>query len=393
MMAERDTNRNAVMTRVRRPRLESSILGLLSIFVLCGILTAGLWPFHRPANQIDWLKNGNGLRFGRHGTVLTSGPFTATSSSLDETSCSFEIWLEPRLADASSTILAFDSPENTRQFSLHQSEADLALRIGSPNQHVQAKGAAAVYVDEVFRKRKLLFIAISSGGQGTKIYVNGALARTARQFRISTKDCSGQLVFGTSPVVNDSWSGQLRGVAIYEQELTFAQVSRHFETWTAKGRPFIDSDEHILALYLFDEHHGRIVHDRSGSGMDLQIPERYMILREKSLEPPWKEWYTGWSYWKNVGINIAGFVPLGFFFCAYLTTTRQMSRPALITIILGAAVSLTIEVLQAYLPTRDSGMTDLITNTLGTGLGVALFRWKATLLSEALNRIAPDAVR
>jgi glycopeptide antibiotics resistance protein len=66
---------------------------------------------------------------------------------------------------------------------------------------------------------------------------------------------------------------------------------------------------------------------------------------------------------------------------------KQMSRPALVTIIFGAAVSFTIEALQAYLPTRDSGMTDIITNTLGTGLGVVLYHWKAALLSEALDRV------
>jgi glycopeptide antibiotics resistance protein len=112
-----------------------------------------------------------------------------------------------------------------------------------------------------------------------------------------------------------------------------------------------------------------------------------LILRQKFLEPLWEEFHSDWSYWKSVGINIGGFIPLGFFVCAYLTIVRQLTRPALVTIILGAAVSVTIEVLQAYLPTRDSGMTDILTNTLGTGLGVALYRWPATFLNKALNSL------
>jgi hypothetical protein len=374
------------MTGPSQRTLELRILGLLCIFILCGILVAGLWPFHAPINAVTWLTNANGLRFGDDGTVVTFEPFR-TSGSADGAPCSLEIWLRPRLAEDSSTILAFFTPQHPVQFSLNQSMANLALQKESRNAHLPENDASLVFVDEVFRQRMLVLMAVSSGEQGTKIYVDGSLAKTAPQFRLSTKDFAGQLVLGTSPVVNDTWSGELRGLAIYQRELTAAQVSRHFATWTTNGRPDIGQNEGLLALYLFDELQGRVVHDRSGSGIDLTIPERYMILREKFLEPPWKEFHRHWGYWKNVLINIGGFIPLGFFFCAYLTLAKHVRRPALLTVIFGAATSLTIEVLQAYLPTRDSGMTDLMTNTLGAAIGVMLYRWKAPLFAQTLGAL------
>jgi hypothetical protein len=364
------------------------ILGVLCTLVLCGILVAGLWPFHAPINDVTWLENADGVEFGSHGTLVSSKAFRPLSSG-DETFCSLEISLRPRSLDDSSTILAFFTPEPGIQFSLDQFGVDMALQIRSQNPNSRARGArSGVYVRDVFLSRELLLIAIASGVAGTSIYVDGVLLGAIPQFRLSTGDCSSQLVLGTSPVVNRSWSGQLRGLAIYNQELTATQVSRHFESWTAKKRFDVGQDEHVAALYLFNEHQGRIVHDSSGSEINLAIPERFSIVHEKFLEPPWQEFHNDWGYWKNVLINIGGFVPLGFLFYAYLAMAKRSGLPALTTVMLGAAVSLTIEVLQAYLPTRDSGMTDIITNTLGSGIGVMLYRWKAGLVMDIVHRIA-----
>lgn len=38
----------------------------------------------------------------------------------------------------------------------------------------------------------------------------------------------------------------------------------------------------------------------------------------------------------------------------------------------GTVLSLVIEILQAYLPTRNSSLSDLIYNSFGTGLGIIL---------------------
>lgn len=364
---------------------QTKILGALCILILCGILIAGLWPFHSPLNEVTWLGDENGLRFGRHGTILSSGPFTL-SGPQDQTSAALEMWIQPS-AENERTLLAFSTPEHPRQFLIRRYRSGIVLRsefLDRPDQN----RAVEIYVADVFQDRQPILLTVTSGSGRTAIYTNGALLNISSYFHFSAKHFNGRMVFGTSPVDSDAWPGLLRGLAFYTQDLTAAQVSRHFETWSTKGRPDLSQNEQVLALYLFDEHRGSIVHNRSGPGVDLFIPERYMIVYEKLLEPLWEEFRPAtWSYWKNVLINIGGFIPLGFFFCAYLTVTSQTSRPAIATIILGAAVSLTIEVLQSFLPTRDSGMTDLITNTLGTGLGVILYRWNAALLVRVLHRV------
>jgi glycopeptide antibiotics resistance protein len=114
----------------------------------------------------------------------------------------------------------------------------------------------------------------------------------------------------------------------------------------------------------------------------LYIPERYTELKHTLLRWPWDEYYPGWTYWKDVLMNIVGFMPLGFFLCAYLSLGLRFGRPGLITILFGFTVSLTVEILQAYLPTRDSGMTDIITNTMGTTLGVLVFRYTGLALGS-----------
>jgi VanZ family protein len=59
----------------------------------------------------------------------------------------------------------------------------------------------------------------------------------------------------------------------------------------------------------------------------------------------------------------------------FLKTARQRRLSSyMIPAILGMGISLAIELSQAYLPTRDSSLTDVVLNSAGTILGVVIFQ-------------------
>jgi hypothetical protein len=356
--------------------IQAKLLPVICACVLLGILVAGLWPFHTPRNAVSWLGKGNGLLFGKHGSIVSASPFR-TRAAQGDNSCSLQILLDPSRIDsgAGGMILAFYSPERqVTSFALRQWRRGLVLvHEGQGNSGKRTE----IYLGDVLSGQKPVVVTITSGEAGTATYTDGRLIKKLANFAISNQDLTGQFVIGNSPTTAYSWSGQLRGLAIYNRELSAAEVSQSSVDWI-KGSD-VDSTKRAgaIARYLFDEENGNVVRNEVDSSTNLLIPERFFVLHPEFLERPWDEYRPGWRYWKNIAINVVGFIPLGFVFYAYLSQVRQAKHPAGLTIGLGFAVSLTIEVLQAFLPTRDSGMTDLITNTFGTALGVMAFGPKA----------------
>jgi VanZ family protein len=345
--------------------IKSNLLIVICCAVLCTILTLGLWPFRSPKNQVYWLENRNGIRFGRYGTVASFRVFDGTSGP----GSSIEIWLQPRRIWDSGTFLAFYNPTTQRTLSFRQSRTHLLLQQRSPEDR---RRRTKLYTDNILQRSGSNFLTITSGPRGIRIYNDGVLATVSSRFRLIPADFYGRLVIGDSPGEPDNWSGQFFGLAIYGRQLNANEVLMHYSTWARTGRPTISLDEYALAVYVFNEHHGAIIRDQTGRGVDLQIPERYQVLDKIVLEPFWSEFSMSRSYMSAVFKNIIGFVPLGFCFYAWWSMILRPKWAAVATIVLGTTVSITIEILQAFLPTRGSGTTDIITNTLGTWIGVAL---------------------
>lgn len=349
---------------------KSPVPAILCILVLCATLLAGLLPFRGPRNGVVWLDNQNGVKLTGRSTLWSTTDFPVLDGGVGH-ACTIEIWLQPAVQHDSNVILAFSTPRNPVQLILYQYHSVLELETRVVGRW---DAASIIGTEGLLHPGTVALVTISSGPQQTAFYLNGVPARIFPGSRIAS-DCFGRLVLGTSPRADDSWHGQLRGLALYGAELQPDQVRRHFDSWTASGSPEATNQEHAVGVYSFDERSGRVVHNAVSPGIDLEIPERYSLVHQIFLRPFWHEYQPGWSYWQDILINILGLMPLGFVFYAYWTVARPLKHAALVTALLGFAVSLTIEVSQSFIPTRDSGTTDLFTNTLGTFLGAQLYRW------------------
>jgi VanZ family protein len=351
-------------------------LGIVCIVTILAVLTATLWPFNPfPRNRVRWLTDVNGIEFERPGVVVSKVPLQAAQSNPQQ-SCTVELLLRPADIRSSSTILAFYTPNNPEQLLVRQWRDGLLVS----HDVVEASGIRRrkLDVDHAFQAGKILLVTIVSGLNGTVVYSNGQEAHYFPRFIVSQSELAGQIVIGTSPVYYAPWAGQLLGLAVYSDELTPGQVFEHYEVWIGRkvDPSYFDSSyfSEALAFYSFKEREGHKIHNAVVSGPDLEIPTVFSVPHKAMLSSPTKEFQANWEYVKDVLLNVAGFVPLGFLVCAYLMTTRGRGRSILYTVFATATLSFMIELLQAYIPLRVSGTTDIITNALGGALGSVLAR-------------------
>jgi VanZ family protein len=354
--------------------------------VACIILSLGLTPFRVPENQVSWPRQGDGILFGVCGTVLGEGQV----SVFDPRGGSIELWALPTRWSDSATILAVYQPKTRSVFKLRQSLTDLEVEYETDNGGMRPSLYRLTAKDAfgpALHRHEVELIAVTYGTRGLNIYVNAGLSASDPSFKIDG-GFSGRLIVGDAPRQPDSFRGKIHTVAIAASELSAQDVSADFRRWPDHGSP---ADREYAALYLFNEGQGRVIHDRSGRAGNLLIPEKYTVVDKIALEPFWREFDLTDEYWRGNLKNIIGFVPVGFIFYVYFRMARRVSKPLLYTIMVGTLLSVTIEVGQVFLPTRDSGTTDIITNTFGTWLGVVLFQAAYKLIASTTRKSAAQA--
>lgn len=345
---------------------------IVSVIVLGITLSAGLWPFSfHTRNDVLWRPQQGGLYFGSTGMAISNGKFATTRTNAAD-GCSIELWIEPAVTWDSSTILSFYEPGIAPRVQVRQSGDDVVFtsyRAGEGTVVAQRN----LFVDHALRKDERVLVTLTSIGERLNIYINGVLKRSARSRKMQASDFNGTLIVANAPKGNFSWRGTFRGLALYDRALPAAEVNENYDLWQKNRGRIGRKAAAPLALYLFDERSGERLHNVGREGPDLEIPTTYFIFEPSFLVPFWKEYQPSWDYAKDLAINVLGLVPIGCCLAALLAWINGPRRSLLYATLLGFCISLTIEILQAFIPTRSSGTTDLITNTSGAAMGAWLY--------------------
>ena len=82
----------------------------------------------------------------------------------------------------------------------------------------------------------------------------------------------------------------------------------------------------------------------------------------------WPRYISGF----DVAVNVLGYVPFGVLGVAALHPRTRGAAAFAMVVAGAAALSLSLEALQSYLPSRDASNVDLLSNTVGGTLGAAL---------------------
>jgi hypothetical protein len=330
--------------------------------------------------KVAWLQDKNGVYFSGQSMILSPVPLNDPQQSLlNKKSITIEIMIHPTEESPNyiNRILSVYDGEDSEITFLGQWKKHLIIqsRIKRPVGNILYSEIGA---DDALGKDQDYLLSITSGTEGTAIYINGQLVQTYPHHRLLGNMTSKKIGFilGNSPVGKNSWEGRIMGLAIYNRTFTAEQIVKHYQLYLENNFSTLPEKEGSIGLYLFNERQGTVVRDYSNLNNHLTIPALFRPVKKIILDPPWHDFRCDWSFVQDTIINLLGFVPLGFFFTAFLLKVSNWKKKIIYICVAatGFAISLAIELSQIYLPSRYSQPEDVICNSVGTVLGIIVLR-------------------
>ena len=347
-----------------------------------GIFLFGLWPLNfRPQNNTRWLEKERGIQFesagyrspyDAGGIAFTPEPLSYAPNHLnDMKSGSIELVLmaaeEPNYCRF--RIASFQNNQGRETLFIGQWKSHLLIRY-LVNEDSSKSGVREIGIRDALKKNQKRFLTITSDENGTTLYLEGKSVRRYPKISLFSKLFSfdnHRLFLGNNPDLTCPWSGIIHGMALYGHKMAAAEVMAKYRSWRG-DRPFNETlNKDLVAHYTFDSKSKPWIHNKNGAGNHILVPSTLKFNRPALMFPN-----SDTIYAYDIAINIVGFIPFGFFVSLLIANTREGTQRAiyLVPLAAGFLVSLSIELLQIFLPARSSSMMDLVCNTFGTFIGV-----------------------
>jgi len=209
-------------------------------------------------------------------------------------------------------------------------------------------------------------LIVSDRDSGMTVYLNGERAGSSPHLRLGTSgSLYNRVCLGSLPCGKNSWNGEV---------YSFSVSSRTNDPGNSGNRDGFEGKWKSIP-FSFRSGHEESVEKEPDTGPVIYIPELFHIPDKKILALPRLNRIGTYSFLWDFIFNIAGFLPFGFCLaaCQKKTSGFHGSRPFVITLFAGLGVSLAIELVQVFIPTRSSQISDLLLNTAGACTGAFLY--------------------
>lgn len=358
-------------------RIPLKILICLGAAVLAGIIIMGLNPRHSLfTNKVGRISDGSGIRFRKYGIAFTKpfDPMLAVNSG-EAAAFSVEIAFtsDHRRKNGFGLLFMIHDGDDASQLLMGQWRSQIVFMNGDDFDH--SRKAPRITADTATAASKTIVATLVSGPGGTRLYMDGGLVLEKKGLRMTLPGGNrrSRLVMGNSVYGDNPWEGSVYGFAVYPHALTPAEVANHHDRWL-KSRDFSFAlGEETSLLYLFDERSGGEAIDRSGRGRHIDLPAAVTVLKPRILAFAPDKFRFSSNFLQDVILNFIGFVPFGLVFTAILLRVcgLRVGNAMAAVVLMGFAVSLAIEIGQAWIPSRSSSLLDLLLNTGGAASGAA----------------------
>lgn len=285
------------------------------------------------------------------------------------------------------SILMFHDGKDEHQLIVGQWGDALIVMNGDDYDYTQRRPRLARR--RALSETKARFITVTADRAGSCLYIDGAMVHKIKGWQLMVPRSGAQLrmVIGNSVSGKHSWAGSFYGLAIYAKAQSSEAIEHHYHQWQNTTRFPYDTGKHLIAAYDFTSHRASQVQDLSGNRQQLGLADHTLVLKKSYLKPPWRDFMPNRAFYFDVLLNFAGFIPLGAVLFIWFKSFLLLADKPLALAVIGICflLSLGIEISQAWLPTRDSNLLDLVLNTCGGWAGL----WLPKIGSALRYRCSP----